>query len=127
MLLKGKVDVETNAVGAASAAVGSLHHPAAGTCHHFKAGGNSLLGYLAGQLIARIFRAGAGRAEDGDLAGSAARLKNLQGLAEVRQGAADQPPFVFLGLGAGHLQQGDHGPLNQPSLGMALELVGQGL
>ena len=83
VLLERQIDVEADAGFAAGTAVGGLHDAAAGSGHHLEAGFNSTAGQLLGQAVAGVAGDGAGRAEDGDLAGVAMGVKHLQRFADI--------------------------------------------
>ena len=127
MLLEGEINIQADAVTATGAAVRRLHDAAPCTGHHLEAGLNSQTGHLFGQLVAGVVNGGAGGTEDRDLSGPPAGVEHRQGLADVGQTAADQPPLIVFALVTGDLQKRNNGALNQASLRMIPDLLGEGL
>ena len=125
VLLKRQVHIQANAALAARAAVRRLHDAAAGPRHHFKAAPGRFAGELLGQRISRLLRLGSGGPKHGHLAGLAMGGKDVEAIADVRQGTGDQSPLIGITAIACDLQQLNHTALDGAALGMALKGIGQ--
>jgi hypothetical protein len=127
VLLERQLHVQTDALLAACTAVGGLHDAAAGTGHHFEAPLDRLHRQGLGQLVGGFIWLGASRPKHRHLSGESVRCEHLEAVADVGEGAADEPPVIAVAAVAGDLQQGDDAAFDGAPLWVILQLGFQGL